>query len=129
MAMPVVAISDDAALLAAIGEALRAEGYEPHLFRAGDVTRSRLRGCAPRAIVLDVPPDWPEEAMDALQIVRLDDALAATPCVVCAGGLRLSRSRDHLRNHGFTVLPKPVELPDVIGLLTGLIDLAPCPSS
>lgn len=129
MAMSVAAINDDAAILAAMGKALATEGYEPHLFRVDEVTLARLRGCAPRAIVLDVPPDWPEAAMDALQLVRLDDALAATPCIVCASGLRLSRSRNHLCDHGFTILPKPVDLLDVIGLLTGLIDQDQAPGA
>ena len=118
MSRRIAIIDDDGVFLAMLHALLGEEGYEPHAFLDGIAAYAQIRACTSHAIVLDIPRERPDEGWELLDRFRRDPALRAIPVIVCVaeGEAREEHTRA-LRGEGYTVLPKPFDLDDLLTLL------------
>ncbi len=118
MSRRIAIIDDDGVFLAMLHELLGEEGYEPHAFPDGIAAYARVRACTPHAIVLDIHRERPDVGWEILDRFWRDPALRATPVIVCvAEGEAREEHTLALRGDGYTVLPKPFDLDDLLTLL------------
>jgi CheY-like chemotaxis protein len=122
----ILVVDDDDDYAETIGHFLAREGYAVTRARSAREGIARARASRPALVLMDVMMEERTAGFFALQELRRDPALAATPVLVVSSiyaevpGFRVRPEADWLRHDGF--LPKPV---DFDALLTRIRELVP----
>jgi len=115
----ILAINNDAAVLALFRDLLEEAGYQVSTQTYVDRDLTQIKVIKPALIVLDYMWANEDASWSLLQMLRMDPATAAIPIVLCTGAVHEVKAlEDHLVTMGVTVVLKPLnidQLVDAIG--------------
>ena len=119
MAPQRIAILDnDPAQLAILAELLESEGYAVATLanlHQGDVF---VKACRPALVILDLVQDRQPLGLELLRVLRTDPQTREVAIlVVSADAQALKAHADHFQADGISVLGKPYDLDDLLGLV------------
>lgn len=116
MSKPVVAVvNDDTQFLRLMEMVLASAGYETLIFFEGSTAFDDIRNHMPDVVVLDIRMEQPESGWIILDLMRLDEATANIPVVVCsADHEQLLSKEEYLATKRAGVLRKPFDIDDLV---------------
>ena len=131
MSKPVVAVvNDDTQFLRLMEMVLASAGYETLIFFEGGTTFDEIRNHMPDVVVLDIRMEQPESGWIILDLMRLDEATADIPVVVCsADHEQLLSKEEYLATKRAGVLRKPFDIDDLVEKVTEFVDAARSPQA
>jgi DNA-binding response OmpR family regulator len=97
-------IEDNEDLAIIFAEALQAAGFDTGIIQDGDTALTRLEGCVPTIIILDLHLPY-VSGEDILKRIRVDERLAETRVIIATADPRMA---DMLKNQADLVLLKPI---------------------
>lgn len=131
MSKPVVAVvNDDTQFLRLMEMVLASAGYETLIFFEGGTAFDEIRNHMPDVVVLDIRMEQPESGWIILDLMRLDEATADIPVVVCsADHEQLLSKEEYLATKRAGVLRKPFDIDDLVEKVTEFVDAARSPQA
>jgi len=116
MSKPVVAVvNDDTQFLRMMEMILAGVGYDTLIFFEGSTAFADIKTHLPDLVVLDVRMENPESGWIILDLMRLDEATANIPVVVCSADHdQLLSKEEYLRSKRAGILRKPFDIDDLI---------------
>jgi DNA-binding response OmpR family regulator len=97
-------VEDNEDLAIIFAEALQAAGFDTGIIQDGDTALTRLEGCVPTIIILDLHLPY-VSGEDILKRIRVDERLAETRVIIATADPRMA---DMLKNQADLVLLKPI---------------------
>jgi DNA-binding NtrC family response regulator len=118
----ILIIDDDPDFLNMLDEPLTEAGYEVQTHAPGKNAYRLIRRQQPDLVILDMRIDDPEGGWVILDHMRLEQATAHIPVIVCTGDHDFIREHEqHLREEGSCVLHKPFQIDQLLALVAQAI--------
>ena len=123
MSNPVVAVVNDDTQFLRLMEMILAEaGYETLIFFESGTAFEQIREHQPALVVLDVRIEHPESGWTILDLMRLDNATASIPVIVCsADHAQLESKEEYLATKRASVLKKPFDIDDLLAKVSEFV--------
>jgi CheY-like chemotaxis protein len=117
----VVVVEDDVELLELFGTVLADAGYKAVLCQTGAAALAYMHDAALAAVILDIRLETPDRGWHIIDAMRADPALAAIPVIATTADAEALRQHDAgLHGAGYTMLPKPFDLDELLSLVRRL---------
>ncbi len=117
----IVVVDDDPTICEVICAILDGEGYQTSSFGDAASALSALTSSPPSLVLIDwlIRGSMNGEAL--FRAIKGSPETAALPILICTAGAHLLETASDLRESGVDVLPKPVELEDLLQTVARLV--------
>jgi DNA-binding response OmpR family regulator len=114
----VAVIDDDTELLGLMQEVLADEGYDVDLMRGFQEADAHVRATQPDVVICDLVVNNEERGWEIIEMLTLDPKTTGIPLIVCSAAVKsLEERREMLARHGIKAVPKPFDLPELLGAI------------
>lgn len=118
----ILAINNDAAVLAVFRDLLEGEGYRVSTQRYADKALAEIVTITPDLIILDYMWAYDDGGWSLLQILRMDPRTSAIPIILCTAAVReVTEIHERLTQMKVRVILKPFNIDELIATIVDML--------